>query len=213
MILTKKHDINGAIIGMVMGDSGIYNPDMNPYLSTEHGSKQVPYLLYKKELLKSFLSGSLYPARRGGLIWQTEHTTKLKYLLDDFYKFPYVGASEKIKKISKKLLNRTTPLGLALWYCDDGTLCKRDRIIRLATFNFGRAGNEEIQSWLEEKYGIKSSILLDKKCKPEHQYFLSLSVQDTKRFLDVVGSIVQQIPSMEYKAIIRPYKFGPYHKE
>src|SRR5258708_9904253 len=122
MILKNKHDINGALIGMLLGDACIANPNSNPYLTVEHGSKQIPYLLWKKDLFRSFLGGSVYPKDKNGLTWQSEHTPKLRYLYQDFYKFPYVGAARREKKVDIHLLNRLTLLGLALWICDDGSL-------------------------------------------------------------------------------------------
>jgi hypothetical protein len=208
MILQKKHDINAVLIGMVLGDSCIANPRVNPYLTTEHSIKQLPYLEWKRELLKSFLDGGIKPTKRNGFYWQTSRTSRLKYLYQDFYRFPYVGAKNRIKKVNRKLLNRLTTMGLAIWICDDGSLCKRDRVLSLSTFNFQREGNEIIQQWFKDKFNLEPRILRNtvKNSTPENEWFLRFTVKDTKTLLDITGPIIKQIPSMEYKAEIRSYK-------
>ena len=65
-----------------------------------------------------------------------------------------------IKTVSKEWLNMLEPLGLCIWYLDDGSYNSnpRSRQMSISTDNFGLEGNELIADWFQKNLGFKPHI-------------------------------------------------------
>lgn len=223
LIIQSKHQLNGAIIGTMLGDSS-----MRKYLVTSkrfeglcerrrsriqmdmsHSSKQVEYLLWKESILRAYIKfgklindksskdGRFEYNKKTSLV---ECTKDLVYLYEDFY------ALGK-KRVTLKLLHRLTNLGIALWFMDDGSLIphsfKEDGSIRalklrLHTCNFTYDEHLIIQKYFEER-GILFNIIKDKK-----YYSLSTGkMESIEKFVNIIRPFVCLVECMNYK--IKPY--------
>lgn len=111
---------------------------------------------------------------------------RLRFFAQQFY--------QQGKKVVPKTIHRwLTPLAMAVWYMDDGSIkSKQHRTIFLNTQGFVETDIRRLQTALEKKYGIKTII---RKQKDGGQiYFLSETVEI---FLKLIEPFV--IPSMRYK--------------
>jgi len=70
-IARNGHSANGAIIGMVLGDSYLHRSSLtaNTNMQTEHGDKYLDYLEFKKNYLNAYLSGVIRPTIHKNLEW------------------------------------------------------------------------------------------------------------------------------------------------
>jgi hypothetical protein len=94
------------------------------------------------------------------------------------------------KIIKRKNLNKLTPLGLAVWFMDDGTSDKKNRVW-IATNSYSYSEHEIIQQYFKEVWNINVSIV-----KERNQFKISFN-SDTKKFCDLIRPFI--IPSMQYK--------------
>lgn len=96
------------------------------------------------------------------------------------------------KVVSRKLLNKLTPLGLAVWHMDDGTTDKKGRVW-LATNAFSYEEHKIIQKYFIEVWGLKVSIV-----KERNAYKIAFNSSSSK-FCNIIRPFV--IGSMQYKLV------------
>ena len=82
--------------------------------------------------------------------------------------------------------------GLAYWYCDDGYIYNKTS--RICTYGYSYEEQKLVSKFLQEKFGIDSSI--DHR-KSRGDYYIRLKVQETKDFIDLIRPHL--IDSMKYK--------------
>ena len=120
--------------------------------------------------------------------FQTLFLGNLRFYAHQFYQENLRG--KKIPRIIKKLL---TPLGLAVWFMDDGQIkSKRHRTLLINTQCFSRNDLEILRETLKMKFGIETT--LKKERTGFRIYILSKSMPN---FLKFVSPYIVQ--SMRYK--------------
>jgi hypothetical protein len=196
MIKTKR--AISILTGMVLGDAHLSKPKCNSVsLKITHSIKQKDYLLHKKEVIEQIFERKInfhefdnsgYPGCR------IEFGNKY---FRPFRKYLYPNG---IKTITKKVLNRLDPEGIAYWYMDDGnmTLHKgksgeyyHSRQIYLNTY----VNLEEallVKDFFYERFGIEFGVYSSK-----GWYRHICNTTNVKRFIHLVEPYV--IPSMQYK--------------
>jgi recombination protein RecA len=103
-----------VVIGSLLGDGSFRKAsDFNTSLRIGHGAKQDAYCLWKQSLFEGLI-GSHGTNSRGGHSFDTIPM----YELTDLYERNY---DERGKAPSQALIDRLTPLAVAIWYMDDGT--------------------------------------------------------------------------------------------
>ena len=198
-IRTAKNK-NGIIIGMVLGDACI---EKTGRLSLGHGEKQREYLDFKADLLQNFFNVKKYERTinlngkefiQVGL--RTNQTPYLRQLRKVLYK--------PNKEINLRQLKKLTPLGIALWYMDDGSLLfQRDkegkiesRKAYLNTQGFSREENEIMVNYFKDEWNINCKIHRDK-----NYYRLYFNSTELKKLIEIIKPFI--INSMNYKICMR----------
>ena len=192
------------IIGMLLGDGTISN---NYVFKLSHGYKQKEYLEWKINLLnehgiknnglKKYISTCGY--NLGSIVYYSQMSVIpfMKVLRRVVYK--------PIKNYAnRKILNRLTPLGLAIWYMDDGHINIRktdDKIhgfyIKIATCLY-KEQNQIIIDYFKEIWNI--SFYQFKEGKPgKNTYSLCCGTQEGIKFIELIKPYVESCPSMLYK--------------
>ena len=198
--MTKKQ--KSILIAMSIGDGHLhkYSDTKSVELMLAHSTKQKDYLIWKVNLARRILGGkpnkiaefnnNYYP----GIRWSKA---------DNYFRIIRKWLYKNGKKvISKKILDKLTPMGIAIWYMDDGnlTLHKRNRKIhaREIYLNTYCSKNEAeiIQKWFMEKYNIRFRV-----AKNKGKFRLACNTANTKRFIKIVKPYI--IPSMQYKIDMR----------
>jgi hypothetical protein len=192
------------IIGMLLGDGTISN---NYVFKLSHGYKQKEYLEWKINLLNE------YGIKNNGL---KEYISTCGYNLGSIVYYSQMSVIPFMKVLrrviykpiknyaNRKILNRLNPLGVAIWYMDDGCINIRktgDKIhgfyIRIATCLY-KEQNQIIIDYFKEVWDI--SFYQFKEGRPgKNTYSLSCGTQEGFKFIELIKPYVESCPSMLYK--------------
>lgn len=195
---SPQKEAKQILLGTVLGDATMNQVSYKKStVAFAHGSQQLDYFIWKMQKLQSLVGDfrvdfrdSYTPSRKeynGNIIIRAESLSSeyLSHVFNDFYFF---DSGIKRKEVHNNILNRLTPLSIAVWYMDDGCCVRekgKNRIhsIRIATCAFSNEEVNEICNWFWTKHNIDFCIYLrsntenpDMICrKQEHIYrFLSL---------------------------------------
>lgn len=192
------------ILGGLLGDS-CYNKKRR-VIRFYHTKKQLEYLIWKRSFFvnnendicrdiyhrENHSFGNVYEACYFELYGK-------KNCLDDLYYFlnKHLYSNDGRKKISMKYLNELTPLGLAVWWMDDGSMCisKKSRWGKLSTQCFNYEENILIQKYFKQKWDIDVSIKIEK----GKYYFISFNATALRKLIKIIYKYICEVPSMIYK--------------
>lgn len=188
------------IFGALLGDSSV---DKRGRVFFGHSEKQKEYLFWKYEQLKDIsiniyfcMSGkdSKYPQYR----FNTNSLNIFKYLRFLLYR--------PKKRITRSYLNKLTPLSLAVWYMDDGSLSYNldkkgninSRRLYLCTESFDLKENEIIKKYFDKVWNIKFNVSNYTKKKTQKTYYrLSCGAIEAQKLFNIISPYVHD--SMKYK--------------
>lgn len=191
---------DGVVSGILLGDGCLSS--QKKAIRLEHTLPQLAYLRFKVNLLG-----------RLGFNCRLYNNTKKRTNLGIY---EYCAATANGNDVGKyyhlplkSLLDKLNPLGLLLWWLDDGSLIvhqkKNGSISRfgyLNTQSYGLEGNELIQSFLLDKFGLETTIHIDSKSGValHDHYRLYLNATNVRRLIDIVREFINWIPvNMRYK--------------
>jgi len=192
------------IIGSLFGDASLFSldtPICNSGFRVSHSEKDKGYVFWKYQELKST---GLFPIRpkprslRGfkkSVSWllQSRRDPYFTYLRSLFY-------PNRKKVVSQGCLEKLSPLGLAVFYMDDGFFnwgrgknrTRKYPRVSLSTCGFTYEDNESLRDWLNRTYFLHFHINLNP------YPILRLGREyEVNRFLDIVRPYI--IPSMARK--------------
>ena len=185
------------LLGSLLGDGSIshkINSNFYKY-SEKHSTKQNNYILWKN----SILNFNLYNYKDNSYSIEKGNKALKKY-----YNLFYPNGK---KIVTRGILNNLEPLGLAIWFMDDGSYIYSLKDIILSTHSFGLGGNQIIQQWFKDKFDINCKIdkinkgvsyIKGRKIESKDiHYVIRMNNEDTKRFIEIVKPHI--IPEMKYK--------------
>lgn len=188
-------EIQQIILGSLLGDMYCGKESLNSTIQETHSIKQKDYLNWKYSKLKNVLNLRLYTFKSKSYDQIRLHS-KVSSKLNEYYSMFYPN-NRKI--VSLKILNRLDPLGLAVWYCDDGYYDPESHIVHLHTEGFSFKENIIIKKWFKEKYKIKTFF---KKHSSKNKIHLVFSVKESNKFLKIVKLHILSMPKLIW------YKLG-----
>lgn len=180
-------------LGSLLGDAYL-RPSGNSYsLSFCHGEKQLGYLRWKLGEFENFVTTkSLYCRQthfRGNAPSYSFSTINHPELTA-MHALCYPGGR---KRLSSAWLEGLTPLSLAVWYLDDGSLNRRYGTIVLCTNCFSREEQELAADYFSARWGITPKL----EPRRNSQYVLRINAAQRQRFL---GLVAPHVPDcMRYK--------------
>lgn len=194
--LTNKE--KGLLVGMALGDSSFAagRPNDTPRLVLSHSATQEEYLDHKASLLIEILGPtrkyrrSRLDARTGKTYHEVSIGTRSHSFLTELRDMMRPGVSGK--QATDEALSLLTVEGLAIWYCDDGSLYQGDvRHLNIATQSYnnkaGVIGRIRELTGVTFKTTSQGSIRITNKA-------------DIVRFLAVVSPFIHT--SMNYKKCV-----------
>lgn len=194
------------ILGGLLGDSS-FDKKKNR-ISFFHCEKQLEYLKWKYDFFD--LNANIHSVYK---TWNNDRypgyyfVISKEYMDDDFVLFlkKNLFSNEGRKKISLKYLNELDPLGLAVWWMDDGNLSitkdGSNRYGKLSTHCFNYEEHILIQKYFKKKWNIEVSIKQEK-----GYYFIRIRATELKKLIKIIYPYVTQIPCMIYKINLK-YKY------
>ena len=185
------------LLGSILGDGylGINKRATNAYYCENHSLNQEKYLLWKNNILKFKVTYRMNWVNTRNK-YQSSIRIRSKHFsyLTNLHKFFYVG---KKKQVTIDILNRLKPLGIAVWYMDDGCYIYRDNLIILCTDCYSLKEHQIIVQWFKDKYNIRWDIIKNiKNYNSSHDYYYRLKTRDTQ-FIELIKPYIH--PTLNYK--------------
>ena len=185
-ITPRQHEV---INGTLMGDGSISCGKKEACLSIKHAMSQQEYVLWKYEELKSLCKSEPKPAG-GRLRFRTRHHPVFTSMRGFWY-------PNDRKSLTLDHLNLITPLGLAVWFLDDGTNISNGQrrpcgMLRFSTCSFSEKEHEIMIKWFRSRYEVETIM-------SNYGGYLVLRIEkdSRKRFLEIIRPHVPAC--MEYK--------------
>lgn len=190
------------LIALLLGDGTISS---NYVFKLSHSEEQREFLKWKYNLainsgfklngIKEYICTCGYNKGKKVLYTQFSVNPTIKVLRRTVY-IPK-------KTITRRLLNWLNPLGLAIWYMDDGcinvnTSKQRSSVqhsIRIATC-VSQGIAEEIIKYFSEVWNIKFRLFHEGK---DTYSVVTSSESDCRNFVAIIKPYVLQVPSLKYK--------------
>lgn len=189
-----------ALLSVILGDGHLYKTGNAKIV---HCAAQKDYLDWKINYLRSVgvkCSQSKYKDNSGYPSYFTYiNTTKWGKLLR---KVLYKNGTKNIYQ--RKVLNRLSPIHIAIWYMDGGGLSqkKRDGAVYanelMINTHTTKENNQVIIDYFLEVWDIKFTQCLNK-----GHYRLRCGTKEARKFLNIVREYVVQVPSMAHKLNIK----------
>lgn len=141
-------------------------------------------------------------------------STRALVELTDLQKIFYSERKKKLPKAITKLI--TSPLSIAVWYMDDGTLDYRPKShynFRLSTDSFTRTENEELVNMLKENFGVTASIC-NSLCRGQRYHRLYIGSKGRNTFLNLIQPYMIQpcfrrkVPPLEHHVNLTPQRLS-----
>ncbi len=184
------------IVGKLLGDAHLANnsPTGLKYkLMIQHSLNQKAYVDWLYGYFKDWV---LTPPKEkdqivNGKLYKKYWFNTLSHIAFRFYALQFY---QNGKKVVPKLINHwLTPLGLAVWFMDDGSIkSKHHRALILNTQCYNDADLKRLQDVLKLKFGIQTKLRNQKEGK--QIYILSETVD---QFVKIIRPFI--LPEMEYK--------------
>ena len=198
MDFMSRRNLRAAVIGMVLGDATLQDRGR---LKLTHSPRQREYLMMKVGLLQRLQRRELRVTEK------VERTTygSFPLLRAETVVRPIYRRLRKLmyplgqKHITRKILDYLEPIGLAIWFMDDGScsLKKNDRgkvsscETTLNTY-VSAEENQTIIAYFAERWNVRLGINRSK-----GMWRLRMGTREARKFAEIIKSYV--IPSMSYK--------------
>ena len=192
--LNISHRQKQIIVGKLLGDGHLETTNGISYrLKFEHSYAQKNYVDWLYEELKELASGEpkIKLQMVNGKVYQkywfnSPYSQSLRFYAAQFYR-------SKIKIVPKLIKRWLTPLTLAVWFMDDGSIKSKECRGRLInTQSFKDDDLKRLQDALKEKFQINTILRKQKEGKQ-----IYIPAQEHDKLVKIIGTDV--IPSMRYK--------------
>ena len=163
------------ILGGYLGDGSLIQekPNVNCYsMRFTQGEAQLDYLSWKLTAFESLATKLTHSGYTGKL--SIHQTTQVPNFILDSDPFT-------------EILNSVTPLGLAIWAMDDGTL--QTKRFTLCSNAFTKEQNDQLSAMLQSKFNLTAKTVSNGK----GHYQLSFSTKETTMFLDLIKPYLHPI--------------------
>lgn len=188
------------LFGKILGDGYLSRPtgpNANSYLHIGHGRKQRDYVWDNYKYIKEFCNNPPQDCsqKRDPLIYKTD--TLEKTILNtkchkEFTRLRRYFYERDHKIINNDILSNITPLALAIWYSDDGSVeidhrANKTTGIKLHTLQFCLEDNQKICKWFLETYNIFANPNKTQLGKNnQQQYSIRISKRSFETFTNIV---------------------------
>ena len=184
-----------VLIGTLLGDGHLetQNNGQTYRLKIEHTFWQKDYVDWLYDLFREWVTTS--PRKRDhkalGVTYEKYGFQTLSHGAFRFYAQQLYSSK---RKILPKLLHKwLSPLVMAVWFMDDGSIkSNRNRALILNTQCFTRDENLKLIQIIKKKFGIEMSL------RPQRDlYQLYIGSNSVEKFVELIKPYV--LPSMKYK--------------
>lgn len=192
-----------VILGSLLGDGCLVLSSgyKNPRFLFRHSEKQKLYFEWKLALLEEISSDGSYQVQapdgwstRNKLLYQSRALQDLLTI----YKIVYLNGR---KLVQRRWLNHLSPLALAVWWLDDGSIIGSGRKGVLCTDGFSFEEVEILARYLDVVWGLNVRVGRIRKDSNKECYRIWFNTLQLKKFLLLIMPYVK-VSSMLYKFFI-----------
>lgn len=184
-----------CVYGGLLGDDCLKKPTVghNAYLVISQNKTQEKYVIFKYSLMLDFVKSGIkfYKDKRKDRKGQFSFKTISHPVFTKIYERVY-GSNKKT--ICTEWLQQLTPLSLAIWFMDDGSITRSTRMMRISTESFGKNELFLLKEFLNNKWNISPRIISSPK---KGKLLLSFPASERDKFFSIIRPFV--IPEMSYK--------------
>ncbi len=191
----RQRDI---LVGLLLGDGHLetQNGGRTYRLKVEHGMKQKDYVSFLSNEFKEWIPGGVYEKKRKDGSSSVGFTTfshpSFRFYGQQFY------PRGKEKCIPKNIASLLSPLGIAIWFMDDGSRKSlRHNTYVIHTLGYTKSDLKRIVTVLREKFSISATVH-SQKGRYWRLYILS---ESKKMFESYIVPVAGHIPSMKEKLV------------
>ena len=183
-------------LGSLLGDAYLrpFNKDKTSFsLSFCHGEKQKSYLEWKRNEFSNFVT------REGFYRTVTDFHGNAPTYSFGTISHPYLAELHTMcygsghKRVVPEWVEQLSPLSLAVWYMDDGSINKRYRTIVLCTNSFTFDEQVLLIKGLYNRFGVEAVL----EHRRNNQTLLRINASKSKQFLSIVSPHIPDC--MSYK--------------
>lgn len=154
--------VQEVLLGTLLGDGALVQGKgyAHPRVVIRHSAKQRAYALWKAQEL-AVLAGEHAIVTQGVAGQDGWGGEKIRFQsntlseLDEIYR---LVAPHKKKQVRRTWLNKLTPLSLAVWWCDDGSLVSNTRHGVLCTDGYTEKEVQILKKYLRVVWGIDTVV-------------------------------------------------------
>ena len=201
--LSLSHTEFSVIMGGLLGDGSLklYAGYKNARYSFRHSTRQANYFYSKCSLLSTISSANcIFEQPADGF----SKLPKLRYQSKALEPLTSIWAQTHKKNqlvIRRRWLNHLTPLSLAIWWFDDGSIVGGGRQGCLCTDGFTEGECNILARYLLVVWGVRARVGPVRRSRGTVYFRLWLSTNQLKSFLDIILPHLTHA-EMVYKCII-----------
>lgn len=207
-IVSLSNQTIEIILGSLLGDGSlkIHKGYINARFSIKHSITQEKYFYWKIKQLKEISSENCVFKQHNDKGYSKNDKLRYQSLALESLSELYNLTSKRGKlRIRRKWLNRLSPLSLAIWWLDDGSIIANGRKGVFCTDGFAKKDVEIISKYLKVVWKIKTNVspVFKKKDDKKEEYFRIWinSTEELKKILRIILPYIK-VKEMLYKIIL-----------
>lgn len=180
------------ILGTILGDGSlkVQKKYLNANLQFRHSETQKEYFLWKaSELSEIRGENGVSLQKADGYSKNRKYRFYSKRLLS-LSELHFLTHKKNTLNIRRKWLNQMTPLSLAVWWCDDGSLISNTRKGVFCTDGFDKESVDILAKYLKTVWKVHAIVApVGRKRDGQHEQYWRLwirSSEELKKFLRVI---------------------------
>lgn len=189
----NKLEFKGAVIGMVLGDGCLPKGRKTTHLQMSHKAADKKYIEMKAKMLEYLTEVKIYEGI--STLNEKEYPyISARTLSHPFYNSLYEHMYyDGRKTVDEHVMKCLTPLGLALFYLDDGVFQSEQGVRNpyICSHNFNKVENELMCRMIHKKFGITFRTI-NKNIGGKSYYWMRLRRKDTEKFFDIIRKYVPE---------------------
>ena len=185
-----------VILGTLLGDGSLkkYKGYAYPRLVIRHSARERKYLEWKASFLMRELGGRIMEVQD----FTSKSPDKAVYVSSASSKLVEIFQLTS-RGVRRKWLNQLRPLGLCVWWLDDGSLVGNRKQAVFCTDSFSLREVKVAKRYFEKVWGLRFRIAPAKRGTQRYRLWLRSTTQ-TKKFLKLIAPFVPEC--MKHKILL-----------